>query len=237
AASELAAALSSGDVRGLLQRSRSRDEYYVGLYDWLAQSPMAIAGYKLYPQSEEVAYCYLKTTSHAEYTAVMTRVNGSVRLDAVYLSDIFEASMSIPTENEPVRFVKNLHRFGIRTGFSQVADIPLPSIAALCIDEEYRDRVKSGELAPEERYLPPEWIAQAARDYFGLENFSYTFDEELYDSARGQYIYDANRGERCEAAIVAQWEQDGVAYVTAQFYTDPLHMTVDKTITYSLRKK
>ncbi|MEG2074150.1 MAG: M56 family metallopeptidase, partial [Angelakisella sp.] len=117
---ELSDALTCGDAKALLQNSRSRDEYYLGLYDGLAQSPIVITGYKLYPQSEETAYCYLKTDSEdKQYTAVMSRSGGRVRLDAVYPSEVFEAIMSVPKDSEQVRFVRNLHRFGIRTGFSQ----------------------------------------------------------------------------------------------------------------------
>ncbi|MEG2087755.1 MAG: M56 family metallopeptidase [Angelakisella sp.] len=232
----LTAALEQGSPRKLLALTTRSDPYYLSLYQELQQSPIVVQEYKLYPQSDTLCYCYLRTADQREYTAVLTQQAGAVLLERLTPSQTFEATMGVePTEQ--VRFVKNLHRFGITTGFAQPQTLPRPAVASLCIDEEYRDRVKNGELAPEEHYLPPAWVAQAAQDYFGLENFSYTFDDELYDSTRQCYRYDPDRGVRIEAAVVAQRPEGEFTLVTAQFYRDPLHLLVEKTITYRLRKK
>ncbi|MEG1943700.1 MAG: M56 family metallopeptidase, partial [Angelakisella sp.] len=164
-------ALTQGDTRVLMTLCGTTDAYYASLYAPLEKAPIVVTEYKLYPQSDELCYCYLHTEEGGEYTAVFTQRDGNVRLTTLTRGDAFEAAMAVDSSCEQVRFIKNLHRFGITTGFAEPQTLPRPAVAALCIDEEYHDRVKSGEIPPETKYLPPEWIAKAAQDYFGIADF------------------------------------------------------------------
>jgi len=133
-----------------------------------------------------------------------------------------------------VRFVRNLHRFGI---LGKESTIPDWSIAALCISEEHHDRVKSGEISADTVYLPEEWIRSAAKTYFGRENFTYTLDTEMYDGELDCYIYLPEREDPANAEVISCEKQGGGYRITAILYRDPLRLLPQATITYQLALK
>ena len=146
---------------------------------------------------------------------------------------IFAATKTVK-DDEAVRFVRNLHRFGI---VDKESNIPDWSIAALCISEEYYDRVKSGEISDDTICIPEEWVQSAAKTYFGKENFSYTLDTEMYDEDLDCYIYLPDREDPANAEVITCEKQGNGYRITANLYRDPLKLLPQATITYYLVPK
>ena len=168
-----------------------------------------------------------------EYVAELTNLYGEVKVSRLRTEQNFSSLMSVE-ECEAVRFVRNLHRFGIVSGEKELSEW---AVAGLCISEEYHDRVKSGEISADTTELPAEWVEHAAKTYFGLDDFSYTEDEEMYDEFRGCYLVDHEREDPANAEVIA-CELDGDnATVTAKLYRDPLRLLPKATVSYQLKKK
>ncbi len=228
---ELSYALSSADEEKLLTLTHYNEPFYLDIYSKLEAIP--VTHYKLYPQSEELVYAYLRCKDGAEYVAELTDLYGEVKISRLRAEKNFSSLMSVET-TEAVRFVSNLHRFGIVGGEKELSKW---AVAGLCISEEYHDRVKSGEISAESTELPAEWVEQAAKTYFGLENFSYTEDEEMYDELSGCYLVDHEREDPANAEVIDCKLDGDNATVTAKLYRDPLRLLPKATVSYQLRKK
>ena len=226
-------ALSEGNADVLLDNTVFQDPYYAEQYAFLRNNPLPVLSYRLFPQNEQLAYAYLRCADGRKYVMSMEINEGELQVISLQPERSFASVMTVE-DNEAIRFVRNLHRFGISGGERELSPA---SVAALCVDEEYRDRVKKGELLPQENLLPAEWVEIAAERYFGLKNFSYTFDEELYDAAKNCYIYDSEREAPINAEIVSFEEKGDNCIVVAELYSDPLRLIPKATISYQLMKK
>ena len=228
---ELSYALSSADEKTLLTLTHYNEPFYMDVYSHLDTIP--VTHYKLYPQNEELVYAYLRCKNGWEYVAELTNLYGEVKVSRLRTEQNFSSLMSVE-ECEAVRFVRNLHRFGIVSSEKKLSEW---AVAGLCISEEYHDRVKSGEISADTTELPSEWVEHAAKTYFGLDDFSYTEDEEMYDELSGCYLVDHEREDPANAEVIA-CELDGDnATVTAKLYRDPLRLLPKATISYQLKKK
>lgn len=226
-------ALSEGNADVLLDNTVFQDPYYAEQYAFFRNNPISVLSYRLFPQNEQLAYAYLRCTDGRKYVMSMEINEGELQVISLQPERSFASVMTVE-DNEAIRFVRNLHRFGISGGERELSPA---SVAALCVDEEYRDRVKKGELLPQENLLPAEWVEIAAERYFGLKNFSYTFDEELYDAEKNCYIYDSEREAPINAEIVSFEEKGDNCIVVAELYSDPLRLIPKATISYQLMKK
>lgn len=228
---DLSQALSDANADDLLTLTHYNEPFYLDIYSSLQAIP--ITHYKLYPQSEDLVYAYLRCENGAEYVAELKNLYGEIKISRLRAEKNFSSLMSVE-ESEAVRFVQNLHRFGIIGDKEKLSNW---SVAGLCISEEYHDRVKSGEIPAETTEIPAEWVQQAAKTYFGLENFSYTEDEEMYNSENDTYFVDSQREDPAIAEVIS-CELDGDnAAVVAKLYRDPLRLFVKSTISYQLTKK
>lgn len=244
-AMKLVSAIDNGDLEMMAQLANTTDPYYIPLYSWMKETDMYVDNCRLFTQDDGLAYCYLDVVSQANTTvlqqgknqlvAVLQRDSGQVTLKQLQPKQWFDCYMLVE-DTEPVQLIRNLHSFDIYTGFGTGKEVRNAQIAAFCINEEYLDRTKSGELSPDDVYIKPEWVQYAAKRYFGLDGFSYTFDETLYDAEKQLYIYNPNQKSKPNATIVKVDEQSGEVVITAQIYKDPLQMVLDKTVTYILLK-
>ncbi len=244
---QLTLALSNSDISMLAELSQTNEPYYLPFYSWVTQSRLTVKSCTAYMQSEQLAYVYLNVSSGSENSVLAagdnklvavferTALDGSPVLRTLQPQQWFDNHMLVE-KTEPVQLIENLHSFDIYPGDMSLHDIPRSMIAAFCINEEYLDRTKSGELSPKDAYIKPEWLAYSAKRYFGIENFSYTFDESMYDAAKDRYIYDSERRMQARSSVVMVTEEAGFATVTAQIYKDPLNMILDKTVQYKLKK-
>ena len=92
-------------------------------------------------------------------------------------------------------------------------------------------------VSAESTELPAEWIEQAAKTYFGLENFSYTEDEDFYNEQTNSYLVDHEREDPANAEVISCELEGDTATVTAKLYRDPLRLPPKATISYQLQKK
>ncbi len=225
--------LSAGNVDTLLNMSRYNDTYYQDIYSVLAQEPLPVTHYRLYPQNERLVYAYLLCEDKREYVAQLREKDNEILVISLQDESSFASTHTV-RDNEAVRFVRNLHRFGIVCNEAALSDW---SIAALCISEEHYDRVKSGEISEDTVYLPEDWVNSAAETYFGRKDFSYTLDEEMYDADLQSYIYLPEREDPANAEVLSCEENNGAYTVTARLYRDPLKLLPQATITYQLASK
>jgi len=232
-AHELCNSLAEGDVEQLLALSRYDEPYYLGSYALLAEEPLAVTHYRLYPQSEQLVYAYLLCADNNQFVAQLTQNDEGVKLLSLQPERTFAASQRV-AETEPVRFVRNLHRFGIVGGDKAPSDW---SVAGFCISEEHHDRVKRGEIPADTVLIPEAWVQSAAKVYFGREDFSYTLDEEMYDEEQGCYLFDPQREDPANAQVLICEMNGDQATVTAKLYRDPLKLFAKATIRYQLQKK
>ena len=230
---QLCDSLTSGNVEALLAASSYDDPYYQDIYSVLKKSPPAMTHDRIYPQNDELVFAYLLCEDKSQLVAQLEQKNDGIRLIALQEESRFAASQSVDM-SEAVRFVQNLHRFSIVGHENEVSDW---SMAALCISEEYHDRVKSGEIPKNTVYLPEEWIQSAAKTYFGRDDFTYTLDDEMYDAERNCYIYLPEREDPANAEVLSCEENDNGCTVTAILYRDPLKLLPQATITYKLTLK
>lgn len=198
--------------------------------------------YQIYPQGETLSYSYLYFEQDICLVALweLDPQADDFVLTKLYDSKTFENAVLVKrnqtTNEDAIALIENLHRFGIIDPFTDTEHIPKSAIAGFCIDDVRTDLVRQKKLAPDEKYLEMDDIAADAKRYFNIDNFSYTFDERLFDKNKQKYIYEKNRGGMNNTDIVNVEEDDGKTIITAQTYLDSLHTIVDKTVIYTLLK-
>ena len=246
AAMELTFALNHSDSEELAALTTYREPHFAPFFQWIEEESWTVTNCQLYTDSEEIAYVYITVKSnhdegafsvgnHELVATLQQSKTGQVVLTQIQPKQWFDQHMTV-VKNEPSQLIENLHQFDIYNGFTDVSTIPKTQIAAFCINEEYEDRMKSGELEQGEYYIKPEWLAYSAQRYFGIEDFSYTFDDSLYDYEKDLYIYSPSKKEEPKSRIIAVEESSTGTEITAQIYSDPLQMVLDKTVTYTLKK-
>lgn len=229
-------ALNRRDANRLLEISRDGDPQFLPLYNWVANAPVTVKQWALYPQTERDAFCTLEAEGPAgkrlRLVAGLVRDGGTARVKTLEARGVFDGKMTAAGCPQ-ADLVRNLHRFGL-TG--ELDNPPASSVAAFCVNEEYHDQVKDGMIPPDTTLLPAEWITRAAWEYFGIEGFSYTLDPSLYDRKTGCYRYDPGRGVELPVEITAV-RRGRQTTVTARFFLDPLHTVEEKTAVYTIVKK
>ncbi len=196
--------------------------------------------YKIYPQSEKLSHTYIYFKNDICLVGIFERNDSETFiLKKLYDISTFEKSQIVKRDNfndDAVLLIKNLHKFGIIDPSNNIEKISKPAITGFCIEDARTDLIKQGKLLPDDIYIESKYIEQDAKRYFDIDNFSYTFDEELFDNKKQMYIYDKNRGGNTRADIINIEQKESRTIITAQTYKDSLHTTVDKTVIYTLYK-
>lgn len=238
-AEELAWVLDNQNPIELLSLTQDPDVALLPLYQWVEDQPVLVRSWKLYPQSEELAYCDLEG---------VTLGGGKLRLmatfrrsdeDGIWLAGLegkgdFQSRMSLAEEHDPAaQLVESLHRYGLVTGLEEEGQLPESQVAAFCVEQCYLQRVKQGG-DPSDTAIPQEEVRQAAKLFFGLEDFRYDFDPDLFDAQSGCYRYDPSWASPVHSAVLETRSGQDATQVTARIYQDPLHASVSMTVTYTL---
>ena len=239
-------ALNSSDSAKIAELAKYEEVFFEPFFQWIEQEDWTVKDCQLYPYSEDKAYVYIQVESSGLESAFPKGKNdivatlefnsvGEVVLTQIQPKSWFDQHMTV-LKSEGAQLIENLHQFEIYNGFTDAETIPKPQVAAFCINEEYEDRTKSGEMGIKDIYIKPEWVEYAAQRYFGLENFSYTFDELLYDEEKKLYIYSPENKGKPKSNIIGVEEFPDMTEITVQIYEDPLQMVLDKTVIYTLKK-
>lgn len=198
--------------------------------------------YQIYPQSEKQCYSYLYFEDDVCLVAVWEWSDraGDFILSKLFPSKTFENTALLERgsaqNSDAVELIEKLNSFGIVDPFTDPELIPKSTIAAFCIDDVYTDLTRKDELSKDDVYIDASYIADDAKRYFRIDNFSYTFDEEMYDQGKHKYIYEEGRGTKDIADIVDVENEGSKTIITVQTYLDALHTIVDKTVVYTLYK-
>lgn len=220
---QLQTALETGDPALLAQLASMDPAYYAPLYQSLDDLSLRVDSMRLYCNDATSAEVYLQVTvdqgaglyAAGKGTLVahfsQTDYRAEPFVDCLMPQQKYEGARLADTDSEAAKLAVRLCANLDQPTFEAATLSPV-TVARVCMGSALEDK---GESAP----FTPARMAELAKEYFALDNFSCT-DPAVYDAATNTYFYSQTPQPQM---VVTRMEKTGdQMQVTVESFDDPL---------------
>ncbi|MBE6878749.1 MAG: M56 family metallopeptidase [Ruminococcaceae bacterium] len=233
--------IENKDSAGIAEKSTADSEFFAPVYKPFEEDTLRMEIDRIFYTSEDTADVHInllenggiifgKDTQKLVAQIDRSRIMSGLYADCLYSYEKYNRINSIDDRDEAVQIVHKMIKFGLTDGENTPQNAP--KITAFCMDMAY-DRARDDSLVQ----IPQKTVEDIANEFFLFSDFTNLHKTDYFDSKAGVYTYEKSTGTPYEYRIVDFNKGEREAVVTVEFFKDPLHTQVEKTVKYTLKKE